>query len=135
MKPKKVCSKCGVPKYLDEFPVNRTKKDGRGYQCRECHKGYVNNHYAENTAYYIKKARDQRKALRAFVDTLKTGPCADCGHTFPPCAMDFDHVRGHKVLAVAALVLLCSKEKILAEIAKCELVCACCHRIRTNKRR
>jgi hypothetical protein len=51
--------------------------------------------------------------------------------------MDFDHVNGQeKYMDVSTM---CdkgfSKEKILQEIAKCELVCAVCHRIREKNRR
>lgn len=62
-------------------------------------------------------------------------PCMDCGGSFPIICMDFDHVRGEKVGNVADLV---KKNKpfdvILAEIAKCDVVCANCHRIRTAAR-
>jgi hypothetical protein len=73
---------------------------------------------------------------RKVVDDIKVdGFCADCGQWFPPCAMDFDHVRGVKVRTVSQLIPNSSLEKLLLEIDKCELVCACCHRIRTAKRR
>ncbi|MDP4236659.1 MAG: thiamine pyrophosphate-dependent dehydrogenase E1 component subunit alpha, partial [Bacteroidota bacterium] len=31
-----------------------------------------------------------------FMRELKTKPCLDCGNSFPPECMDFDHVRGEK---------------------------------------
>ena len=50
--------------------------------------------------------------------------------------MDFDHVRGTKVTILAKLRSgRASLSKIEAEIAKCEVVCANCHRIRTYLRR
>lgn len=49
--------------------------------------------------------------------------------------MDFDHVSGEKVITIAALLRYCSPSRLLSEIAKCELVCANCHRIRHEKRR
>src|SRR5688572_24069191 len=33
---------------------------------------------------------------RAFMNAIKDRPCADCGGSFPPYCMDFDHVRGVK---------------------------------------
>ena len=42
--------------------------------------------------------------------------------------MDFDHVSGMRMRTV-------ERETILAEIAKCESVCANCHRARTHLRR
>jgi hypothetical protein len=84
----------------------------------------------------VKAIRLATKArLKAEVDSLKGRPCADCGRRFPPCAMDFDHVRGAKVNSIAQLVNSYQPRATRVEIVKCELVCACCHRIRTHKRR
>jgi hypothetical protein len=43
--------------------------------------------------------------------------------------MDFDHVTGIKIRNVSAM--LSSESAMMTEIAKCELVCGNCHRIRT----
>jgi len=65
----------------------------------------------------------------AILNELKaTTPCLDCGGTFLACQMDFDHL-GAKVSNVARLVPG-PQEPLLAEIRKCHLVCANCHRIR-----
>lgn len=82
-----------------------------------------------------KDKRDQHRR-RAAVWELKAGaPCADCGQKFHPVCMDFDHVRGTKVKCVGALTAGSSMKTLMDEIAKCELVCANCHRLRTWKRR
>jgi hypothetical protein len=49
--------------------------------------------------------------------------------------MDFDHRPDEEKLFDVGTGLLYSKEKVLAEIAKCDLICACCHRIRTDVRK
>jgi lysyl-tRNA synthetase class I len=49
--------------------------------------------------------------------------------------MDFDHVRGKKHKNVMELVPTLSKKKIDEEIAKCEVVCSNCHRVRTHMRK
>ena len=66
---------------------------------------------------------------------LKARPCADCGVQYPPYVMDFDHVRGEKLFNVSAKAGSMARERRDAEIAKCDLVCANCHRIRTHLRR
>lgn len=59
----------------------------------------------------------------------------DCKRSFPPECMDFDHLKD-KIAAISRMIAdFYSKESILEEIKKCELICACCHRIRTKKRR
>ena len=72
---------------------------------------------------------------RAYVNELKTEPCLDCGGSFPPECMDFDHVRGEKEFALGGANVSRSRESVDQEIAKCDLVCANCHRIRTEARR
>jgi hypothetical protein len=48
--------------------------------------------------------------------------------------MDFDHT-GDKVANIAVLIRKpVSRKKLDAEIVKCEIVCACCHRLRTQAR-
>ena len=79
------------------------------------------------------KARTQR--LRDIVAKEKSKPCADCGQTFHPICMDMDHVKGKKTLKVSALVEDGVRDEVLfREIAKCDVVCACCHRLRHLKR-
>lgn len=66
----------------------------------------------------------------------KDAPCLDCGGRFPPECMDFDHIpeRGKKVTSVARAARRFSQKRFEEELAKCELVCANCHRIRTRER-
>ena len=47
--------------------------------------------------------------------------------------MDFDHVAD-KTALISRLVTQSSTERLLAEIAKCQVVRANCHRIRTQGR-
>jgi hypothetical protein len=54
---------------------------------------------------------------------------------FSPECMDFDHRDGEDKVATVSQMCTRSKECLLAEIAKCDLVCANCHRTRTMLRR
>jgi hypothetical protein len=91
---------------------------------------YRQRHRAANL---LRHAKD-RKKRRDYVALLKAKPCSDCGGLFPSVCMDFDHVNGTKVMSVSMMVTR-SLEDLHAEINKCELVCANCHRLRTEKRR
>lgn len=80
----------------------------------------------------IRKLRAWREQA-ALLDHLRNLPCADCGRRFPACAMDFDHRdRRTKLHTVTRMVGRASTEAILAEVAKCDIVCANCHRVRTT---
>ena len=78
----------------------------------------------------------QKAYLAQYLRDLKTKtPCVDCGINYPYYVMDFDHVRGKKHANVMELIPTLDKKKIDLEIAKCEIVCSNCHRIRTHMRR
>ena len=78
----------------------------------------------------------QKAYLAQYLRDLKTStPCIDCKINYPYYVMDFDHVRGVKHANVMELVSTLSKKRIDEEIAKCEIVCSNCHRIRTHMRR
>lgn len=76
----------------------------------------------------------RRSRNRAISEEVKSKPCVDCGKSYPPYVMDFDHVRGQKIRDVAWFVGSGSVQALLDEIAKCDVVCANCHRERTWKR-
>ncbi len=77
--------------------------------------------------------REKERESRAFVREFKNKPCLDCGKSYPPEVMEFDHLRDKSF--VLSKVKRHSKQTIIDEINKCELVCANCHRIRTFSRR
>ena len=72
---------------------------------------------------------------RQFLDAYKTERgCVDCGYDKHPAALEFDHLPGSDKLAPVGNLVLASMERLMAEILKCEIVCANCHRIRTTER-
>lgn len=91
-------------------------------------------HYQANKAYYLKRVKARKREAQAFVLSIKKqGKCVDCGfNDFR--ALDFDHVRGRKRTGVSNLCLRgASEETLLKEIAKCDIRCANCHRVRHFK--
>jgi hypothetical protein len=79
--------------------------------------------------------KKQKETLARYLKEVKEkNPCMDCKISYPYYMMDFDHVRGTKQANVAKLIDTLSKKKIDEEIAKCEIVCSNCHRIRTHDR-
>ena len=97
---------------------------------RESHKRY----YFKNKQLYKDKNSKRKAELISFVISLKQKPCMDCGVKYPHYVMDFDHRdRNTKLDSINRMINFhsYSKEKILVEIDKCDLVCANCHRQRT----
>lgn len=102
--------------------------------CLSCQKAYRAEHYKKNKADYVAKAVQQRVRNRSMVRGLKSKRCADCGVSYPYWVMSFDHVRGEKLGNIASMVLKKGKAWLLAEVAKCDVVCANCHAERTHQR-
>jgi hypothetical protein len=79
------------------------------YANKEAQKQYAADHYQRNKEVMKERARlftiEAVKRNQAFVNELKSAPCADCGGIFHPCAMDFDHVRGDKASDVSTMAL------------------------------
>ena len=96
----------------------------------------IRKHYAENKQYYLEKAYKKRERLRRYVYEKKAmTPCTDCGVQYPHYVTDYDHLgKSEKINTISRLINGGSFKKIDEEIAKCDLVCANCHRIRTYNR-
>lgn len=134
-----VCSVCGLPRPVREFPLRKRGSPRRQSYCRPCKADYQRAWYHRNRERHAAEVGRlrivYRERNRRVVITAKSVPCADCGERFPPYVMDFDHVRGDKNDTVARMAarpvpLL----ELLTEIAKCDVVCANCHRLRTHQR-
>jgi len=93
---------------------------------------YLKKWYEDNKVRVLARHRKMRDDKRALLDKAKDVPCKDCGIRYPPYVMDFDHVRGKKFKTLGHLKG--SVAVLLREIAKCEVVCSNCHRIRTWER-
>ncbi|MGQ0802447.1 MAG: hypothetical protein ACT4PI_01090 [Actinomycetota bacterium] len=131
------CGRCGALKPLAEFAWRRKEKGQRDNYCRPCRAAYHRKHYQANRQRYLaqakrRKGRNRARNYRQLIDFLSAHPCVDCGDD-DVLVLEFDHVAGKSILIAKALRDR-FWEDILAEIAKCEVVCANCHRRRTARR-
>jgi len=85
---------------------------------------------------YVERHREYWRRQAALLAQLREVPCRDCGGHFPPFAMEFDHRDPTlKSGTVTQMIGRAGTMRILDEVAKCDIVCANCHRARTAKRR
>jgi hypothetical protein len=114
----KLCTRCKVQLPLDEF------SPGHCF-CKLCH------------TLSRRERRICRDVVNEFLDEF---PCSDCERHFPPCALHFDHhpdapMKEHTIADLMSRAATRENvEHLWSEIVKCEVVCAVCHAIRTNKR-
>ncbi len=132
----KNCSKCQETKPHDQFnkkfTINGVRPTSR---CRQCNMKTSAEHTKNNYSKKMQDNKDRYWRQRAWMDSLKDKPCMDCGKSYPPECMDFDHrdptIKVERLSELSRK--LASPVVILAEVAKCDLICANCHRIRTKK--
>jgi hypothetical protein len=93
-------------------------------------------YYAANRDQEVERVRRRQNATTAFLRELRDVPCHDCGGLFAPHQMDFDHrdPREKSFNLCSGRAALKNRDQILAEAAKCDVVCANCHRLRTRAR-
>ena len=155
----KTCYQCQETLPRSDFHNNKARADGLSVYCKACSKDYSARRWKDATpdkrAAHIARSRqwdednrtrslEMRNAIskryatknRAKLLVLKSNSCMDCGRQYPHYCMDFDHREGvTKTACVSRMVTNKPWHKIASEIAKCDLVCSNCHRIRTHERR
>lgn len=124
------CNRCKTHKPEAAFHKNKRRSTGYDGWCKACGNAYKRERYVclpPGTKSYTSKRAD-------YIREAKNVPCHDCGERYHYCVMDFDHREGEpKLFAVSRGSS--SRETLIAEIAKCDVVCANCHRVRTWTRK
>lgn len=111
------------------------------FKDREKQREASRRHYAKHRDKVIAKAKVLSKKAkdraRAYINAhLLNNPCVDCGET-DTIVLEFDHVgeEGTKKFNISdATRLGYGMPKLKAEMAKCEVRCANCHRKKTYER-
>jgi hypothetical protein len=108
--------------------------------CNACQRIYNRKDYAANKAAYLERGRRNKKkyrdqALVWVLNYLQSHPCKDCGEK-DLVVLEFDHRQGEKKDGdVSTMISRMSLERVKAEVAKCDVRCANCHRRKTAKER
>ena len=135
----KVCPTCKQDLPIESFEFKDKEKTRRSSWCRKCTAEYKRKHYLERREKYVSASvirNNQRRAeLRKIVfGYLADHNCVDCGEA-DPIVLDFDHLDPDtKVESISRLITNFAKPDVLrAEMEKCEVRCANCHRRRHAK--
>jgi hypothetical protein len=131
------CGRCGEVKPVESFNWRRKAIGQRDNMCRPCRAVYKHEHYSANKVRYVTQARERKQALALertawLLRYFEDHPCQDCGET-DPVVLEFDH-RRDKEFNIGGVLPYRNWDTILAEIEKCDVVCANCHRRRTAQR-
>jgi hypothetical protein len=117
----------------------RSSPDGYQGLCKSCMIVSTRKWQQDNRKRYLAYQRKHASPLRAeLIDYKESHPCTECGLYYPYFMMSFDHPPGaDKVADISTLSTggrLRGRERLWAEIGKCDLVCLNCHALRTHER-
>lgn len=134
---KKICTYCGLERDAEEdFRWEYKDRGIRQTRCKYCQSELSKQHYQDNKQTYNERTRISKAQILSqnkprLHTYLSTHPCVDCGQ-MDIRLLEFDHVNGQKSRSIADLLSWgFNWTTIEAEIAKCEIRCANCHRIKT----
>ena len=125
----KTCTKCSKSKNRREnFYKGAGYADGYQSICKTCRVKFPSQTPRSTLDRVYRTRSRNRQYVFSF---LLEHPCVDCDEG-DPIVLEFDHVRGEKTANVSILIHNTSSlKRIQAEIDKCDVVCANCHRRRT----
>jgi hypothetical protein len=130
----KRCGTCLQRKIQTEFYSD--SRDTLSWECKQCSKNRDKKYYRKNKKVRLQYANRRNERNQKIINEEKRKPCADCHVSYPSFVMDFDHTHGKKEFSIGGgFGRSVSVDKLLNEIAKCDVVCANCHRFRTFARK
>jgi len=92
-------------------------------------------YYDSHLDVYRARNTRRRQERMTLIARLKDVPCWDCGSRFPSFVMEFDHREDAvKDFNISSRRHYVSVARLMAEVAKCDVVCVLCHRFRTARR-
>ena len=129
----KICTTCHKLKPLDAFNLQTRAPDGRQPRCRDCCKAW---YVANRERHMANTARRKRQLYAESYVKIRAHfaehPCTDCGES-DVRVLEFDHRPDQAKSGNISALIRAGREWIViqAEIEKCDVRCANCHRRRT----
>jgi hypothetical protein len=132
----KYCQRCKLTKPISDFYPDNNRYGVRS-PCKQCIKADSQARYAqEDSSGKTRKALrlEARLELKRKLVAAAGGRCVRCGYEKSIHALDFHHIRKNKENNLATLLTSAAGNRsdllaqALAEVSKCILLCANCHR-------
>lgn len=136
----KECKKCGLEKDFDSFVYYPHSKEyftvcgdcGSSSNLSEEKKKAAKDRKKILQKKHNDKKKKERTELRQKLIAERGNICFDCKASFPACCYDFHHRDPKEKEFEFSKAKSRSEDQIRVEIAKCDLLCSNCHRIRHN---
>lgn len=119
-------------KAKDYYQDNKEDKKAKSAKYRKTHKNEIKKYYEETKNRQIEQVLKRRDDRKDFYINLKGGKCEVCGFEYNKenaACFDFHHLDPNKKDYEPSTAIRLKEEKAIAELDKCILVCANCHRL------
>lgn len=127
----RTCTICKIEKKTDEFNKNSARKDRLQTRCKVCDSELARaNYHLKYKQSTLKRAYKRKDELFAWYQELKQKlSCSKCGDK-RFYVLDFHHrEKDDKFKSISNMIAQgFSKQRILDEMDKCNILCANCHR-------
>lgn len=133
----KLCSHCRQVLPRKKFNRDSKRRDRTQNTCRECNRAAFKKYYAHAKDMLIARKHEREQLLKDFViNYLETHPCIDCGER-DIVVLEFDHRDPDDKERDVYMFIKTGRSlaAMMAEIAKCDVRCANCHRRKTALQR
>lgn len=134
--PLRLCTLCDTPRPLSEFNKSRTRSEKLRAHCKSCERSAATDFYKKNPEPYKRRAYAARRKMtkqnmEIAAQIKRDSGCVSCGEK-TVCTLDFHHVIGSSSVKKGGMPVgraaNYSVKKFRAELAKCVVLCANCHR-------
>lgn len=114
----KTCKTCQKSLPISSFHTEKKVVDGRTSNCRDC-----------ISAKRQAKRKRERDKTNDIILVKKMAGCVCCGYKEYPIALDLHHTDPSVKLDKLGAMKRAGVNKVLAEVDKCVVICAICHRL------
>lgn len=130
----KICTRGNHEVDVSLFSKSSRSKDGLMRWCKPCVAQYERERYQSGDKERKQKNKNNtiQRARDYIWKVLSESNCVDCGID-DPMVLEFDHKEDSGKLYNVASMHALSVDRIKAEIAKCEIRCANCHKKKTAR--
>lgn len=139
----KLCTKCKETKCLTLFSVRNAHSKTYQSVCKQCVRAYdsqINGsvRYYKNREHNLQASKLRSAKIRStnqalLIEYFNAHHCITCGESDPRC-LQFDHRDGVvKCFSISQKLGKYNFDKLLSEMAKCDVLCANCHSKRTSR--
>lgn len=123
---KKICQKCNEEKNTGDFTKDKSRSDGLHIMCKVCKRAVDRERHSKYKDKSAARWKNRAEQVATVIKNAKSGGCVKCNETFSGC-LEFHHTEPAGKDFTIANNMNRNIDVILAEIAKCVVLCGNCH--------